>query len=80
MLASGGAHGCALTTRDVFRPLIRVGATGVVIVHNHPSGDPKPSREDIEMTQVILDAGIVLGVPLLDHIIVGARGGGWASL
>jgi len=80
MLASGGAHGCALTTRDVFRPLIRVGATGVVIVHNHPSGDPKPSREDIEMTQVIIDAGSVLGVPLLDHIIIGARGGGWASL
>ena len=38
MLASGGAHGCALTARDVFRPLIRVGASGVVLVHNHPSG------------------------------------------
>ncbi len=80
MLASGGAHGCALTARDVFRPLIRVGACGVVVVHNHPSGDPKPSREDIGMTQVLIEAGDVLGVPLLDHIIVGARGGGWASL
>ena len=80
MLASGGAHGCALTARDVFRPLVRVGASGVVLVHNHPSGDPKPSREDIAMTQVIVEAGDVLGVPLLDHIIVGARGGGWASL
>ena len=43
-------------------------------------GSPTPSREDIAMTQVILEAGSVLGVPLLDHIIVGARGGGWASL
>jgi len=80
MLASGGAHGCALTARDVFRPLVRVGACGVILVHNHPSGDPKPSREDITMTQVVIEAGSILSVPLLDHIIIGARGGGWASL
>ncbi len=80
MLASGGAHGCALTARDVFRPLIRVGASGCILIHNHPSTDPKPSREDVAMTQVVIDAGNVLGVPLLDHIIIGARGGGWASL
>lgn len=80
MLAQGGAHGCAITARDVFRPLIRVGASGVIVVHNHPSGDPTPSREDIAMTQVVIEAGNVLGVPLLDHIIIGAHGGGWASL
>jgi DNA repair protein RadC len=79
-LAQGGAHGCAITARDVFRPLIRVGASGVIVVHNHPSGDPTPSREDIEMTQVVIEAGNVLGVPLLDHVIIGAHGGGWASL
>jgi DNA repair protein RadC len=79
-LAMGGAHGAALTARDVFRPLIRAGASGAILVHNHPSGDPKPSREDIAMTRVVADAGEVLGVPLLDHIIVGARGGGWASV
>ncbi len=79
-LAMGGAHGAALTARDVFRPLIRAGASGVILVHNHPSGDPKPSREDIAMTRVIAEAGSVLGVELLDHIIVGARGGGWASV
>jgi len=43
-------------------------------------GDPTPSREDIEMTQVVIEAGNVLGVPLLDHVIIGAHGGGWASL
>src|SRR6202142_2549018 len=79
-LAMGGAHGAALTAPDVFRPLIRAGGSGLVLVHNHPSGDPKPSREDIAMTRVVADAGEVLGVPLLDHIIVGARGGGWASV
>ncbi len=79
-LAQGGAHGCAITARDMFRPLIRVGASGVIVVHNHPSSDPTPSREDIAMTEVVIEAGNVLGVPLLDHIIIGAHGGGWASL
>jgi DNA repair protein RadC len=79
-LAQGGAHGCAITARDVFRPLIRVGASGVILVHNHPSGNPTPSREDIEMTRVVIEAGNVLSVPLLDHIVIGARGGGWTSL
>ena len=79
-LAQGGSHGCAITARDVFRPLVRVGAAGAILVHNHPSGSPTPSREDIAMTQVVIEAGNVLGVPLLDHIVIGARGGGWASL
>lgn len=79
-LAQGGSHGCAITARDVFRPLIRVGASGFILIHNHPSGDPKPSREDAAMTQAVIEAGNVLGVPLLDHIVIGAGGGGWMSL
>lgn len=79
-IASGGHHGIAVTPADVFRPLIRCGASAFVLVHNHPSGDPSPSREDITMTQAVVSVGEVVGIELLDHVIVGARGGGWSSL
>lgn len=79
-IARGGAHAAAVTPGDVFRPLIRAGATACLLVHNHPSGDPTPSREDVAMTQAVQEIGSVVGIPLLDHIVVGARGGGWRSL
>jgi len=57
--------------REVFRPAVRESAAAVVVVHNHPSGDPEPSLEDLEVTRRLIDAGRLLGVPLLDHVIVG---------
>lgn len=79
-VARGGRHGAALTAADVFRPVIRAAGSALILVHNHPSGDPSPSSEDVHMTKAIRNAGIVVGVPLLDHIIVAARGGGYVSL
>jgi DNA repair protein RadC len=73
-IAQGGMHGCALTTRDVLSPALRDGASAIVLVHNHPSGDPRPSPEDVNMTSLVVRACEVVGVPLLDHVIV-ARGG-----
>jgi len=73
-IAQGGLHGCALTTRDVLRPALRDAASAIVLVHNHPSGDPGPSAEDVEMTRALAAACEVVGVPLLDHVVV-ARGG-----
>jgi DNA repair protein RadC len=73
-LAQGGIHGCALTPKDVLRPAVRNAASAIVLVHNHPSGDPSPSSDDIEMTRVIAQACELVGVPLLDHVVV-ARGG-----
>jgi DNA repair protein RadC len=73
-VAQGGLHGCALTPGDVLRPAVREGGSAFVLVHNHPSGDPAPSREDVAMTRLVAAAGELLGVPLLDHVIV-ARGG-----
>jgi DNA repair protein RadC len=73
-VAQGGLHGCALTPGDVLRPAVRDGGSAFVLVHNHPSGDPRPSREDVAMTRLVAAAGELLGVPLLDHVIV-ARGG-----
>ena len=73
-IAQGGLHGCALMTRDVLSPALRDGASAIVLVHNHPSGDPTPSREDISMTQSVRTCAELVGIPLLDHVVV-ARGG-----
>jgi len=73
-IAQGGLHGCALSTRDVFGPALRDGASAIVLIHNHPSGDPSPSPEDFTMTRAVSAAGELVGVPLIDHVVV-ARGG-----
>lgn len=57
--------------RDVFRPAIECNASSIIIAHNHPSGDPAPSREDIIITEKLLEGGKLLGINLLDHIIIG---------
>ncbi|MBI4361869.1 MAG: DNA repair protein RadC [Euryarchaeota archaeon] len=74
-LAEGTADAVLLHPREVFRPALSEGACGVVLVHNHPSGDPAPSGEDRRLTQRLAEAGRALGVPLVDHIVVGAREG-----
>lgn len=73
-VAQGGLHGCALTTRDVLGPALRDAASAILLVHNHPSGDPRASPEDVGMTRSLAAACKVVGLPLLDHVIV-ARGG-----
>lgn len=60
--------------REVVKRALELGATAIVLVHNHPSGDPAPSRADIDMTKLIIDAGKPLGVNVHDHIIVGRMG------
>ncbi len=57
--------------REVFAPAIREASAAVVVAHNHPSGDPEPSREDLEVTRRLAEAGRLLGIPLLDHVVVG---------
>ncbi len=73
-IAQGGLHGCALLTRDVLSPALRDGASAIVLVHNHPSGDPTPSPEDIAMTRAVRAAGELVGIPLLDHVVVARSG------
>jgi DNA repair protein RadC len=64
--------------REVIRRALELSATAIILVHNHPSGDPEPSRADIQMTQTIVDVGKPLGISVHDHVIVGR--GGHASL
>lgn len=57
--------------REVFAPAVRESAAAVIFIHNHPSGDPAPSREDREITRRLKEAGEILGIRVLDHIIIG---------
>ena len=60
--------------REVIRRALELSSTAIVLVHNHPSGDPTPSRADIEMTKTILETGRQLGIAVHDHIIIGKKG------
>ena len=62
-----------LHPREVFHPAIRHKASSVIVAHNHPSGDPTPSRKDIEVTKKLQKSGEILSIPLQDHLIIGAN-------
>ena len=59
--------------REIFKGAILRSAAGIIVAHNHPSGDPEPSEEDKEITQCLTQAGEILGIELLDHVIVGEK-------
>lgn len=60
--------------REIFKGAILASAAGVILIHNHPSGDPSPSEEDMRLTRRIVEAGRILGIELLDHCILAERG------
>ncbi len=74
LMHEGSIDQAAIYAREVIRRAIDLGSASVILVHNHPSGDPKPSRADIDVTRAILDAGKRLGIGVHDHVIVGAQG------
>jgi DNA repair protein RadC len=73
----GTLNGCLVHPREVFRIAVMYGAAGVIIAHNHPSGDPTPSAEDRAVTQQLLAAGRLLDIPLYDHVVL--AGERWVS-
>ena len=74
MASQGTLTASLVHPREVFRLALREAAAAVILVHNHPSGDPTPSREDREVTERLVQVGEILGVPVLDHVIVAERG------
>ncbi|MBI5499788.1 MAG: JAB domain-containing protein [Deltaproteobacteria bacterium] len=74
LVAVGSLSTCVVHPREVFSPLVRRHAAAALLVHNHPSGDPQPSPEDRVLTERLADAGRLLGIPILDHLIVGREG------
>jgi len=79
IVSIGTATASLVHPREVFQPAIALGACALLIGHNHPSGDPTPSTEDLEVTKRLAEAGRILGVALLDHV-VWVRQGGFHSI
>ncbi|MFY8048325.1 MAG: RadC family protein [Erythrobacter sp.] len=73
-LGDGSIDEAAIHPREVIRRAMDVGASAMILVHNHPSGSPEPSRADIQITQRIAEAGRLLGVEVHDHVIIGREG------
>jgi DNA repair protein RadC len=69
-IAMGSLASVQVHPREVFRPLVQAGMHAVILVHNHPSGEPEPSDADVVLTQRMAEIGQLLGIPVLDHIVV----------
>ncbi len=67
----GGLSSSIVHAREVFKTAVKCSAASIILVHNHPSGDPTPSREDIEITRRLIEAGSIMGIDVLDHLIIG---------
>ena len=74
LMSEGSIDEAAVHVREVIRRAIDLGSAAIILVHNHPSGDPAPSRADIDITRAVAEAGKRLGITLHDHIIVGTSG------
>ena len=72
-MSEGSVDEAAVYVREVIRRALEYHATAIILVHNHPSGDPQPSQQDIRLTREIIDAARPLGIAVHDHVIVGAR-------
>jgi len=69
----GSLNSSIVHPREIFREAVKRSAASIICVHNHPSGDPTPSKEDIHVTKRLVEAGKIMGIELLDHIIIGNR-------
>jgi len=69
--ARGLVDTCPVHPREIFREAVRCSASSVILAHNHPSGDPTPSKEDIDITRRLIEAARILGIRVVDHLIVG---------
>lgn len=74
VISIGGINETLMEPMNTFAPALRKGAAAIILVHNHPSGNPTPSMDDVNATRKIIDAGKVMNIPVLDHIIVGESG------
>ena len=70
-IAVGGLSSAVVHPREVFMPAVRKSAGSILLAHNHPSGDPRPSSSDVELTKRLMEAGELLGIPVVDHIVIG---------
>jgi DNA repair protein RadC len=73
-MGSGTVNAAPVYPREIVKRALELGASGLILVHNHPSGDPSPSRDDIAMTKSVIEAGRHLGLSVHDHVVIGKTG------
>ncbi|MDB5186431.1 MAG: hypothetical protein JWL85_954, partial [Candidatus Saccharibacteria bacterium] len=78
VISVGGLTANILHPREVFQPAIEYAAAAIIIAHNHPSGNVEPTEADIDVTKQLVEAGKLMGIDILDHLIVG--NGGYKSI
>jgi len=71
VISIGTLNSSAVHPRELFKNAIKRSAAAIILIHNHPSGDPSPSREDIEVTRRLLEVGHLVGIEILDHLVIG---------
>lgn len=74
LVSLGTLNAALVHPREVFSPALTTHAAGIIVSHNHPSGDPEPSEDDIILTKRLQEAGKILGIEVLDHVIIGKEG------
>jgi DNA repair protein RadC len=74
VMSKGTLDEAAVHVREVIRRALDLGSAAIILVHNHPSGDPSPSRADIEVTRALIQAGKPLGIAVHDHLVMGTQG------
>lgn len=77
LVSIGTVNASLVHPREVFRRCIMRGASAAIVCHNHPSGESEPSEEDINITKRLVEAGKIIGIEILDHVIIGQR---WSSM
>ena len=80
MVSTGTQSGTLVHPREVLGPALREGASSLILIHNHPSGDPTPSREDTRLTRQLVEAALLMDLRIHDHVIIGNGSHAWVSL
>jgi DNA repair protein RadC len=71
IISVGSLNANVVHPREVFRTALAESAAHIIVAHNHPSGDPTPSKEDVEITKKLVETGRIMGIDVLDHVIIG---------
>lgn len=74
LVSMGTMNSSLVHPREIFRRAIRRGASSIILGHNHPSGNPEPSEEDLRITKRLVEAGKIIGIEVLDHVVIGTSG------
>lgn len=80
VVSVGSLNASLVHPREVFRPAVELGACAIIVAHNHPSGDVEPSGDDIALTERLKEAGDIMGIKVLDHLILNIAGYGYSMM